>query len=53
MPKVRQAANDRAPTKEELQKLLEYPDRVRCIFMNIGLNRKTIYLASRRPNVSI
>ncbi len=27
MPKVRQAANDRAPTKEELQKLIEYPDR--------------------------
>ena len=26
---------------------------VRCIFMNIGLNRKTIYVASRRPNVSI
>jgi hypothetical protein len=27
MPKGRQAANDRAPTIEELQKLLEYPDR--------------------------
>ncbi|MFL6497832.1 MAG: hypothetical protein ACJ70U_03920 [Nitrososphaera sp.] len=27
IPRVRQAANDRAPTKEELQKLIEYPDR--------------------------
>jgi hypothetical protein len=27
MPRVRQAANDRSPTKEELQKLIEYPDR--------------------------
>ena len=27
MPKGRQAANDRAPTIEELQKLLEYSDR--------------------------
>src|SRR5919198_6711362 len=27
MTRVRQAANDRAPTMEELQKLIEYPDR--------------------------
>ena len=27
MPRVRQAANDRAPTIEEIQKLVEYPDR--------------------------
>jgi integrase len=27
LPKGRQAANDRAPTLEELQKLIEYPDR--------------------------
>jgi hypothetical protein len=27
LPKARQAANDRAPTLEELQKLVEYPDR--------------------------
>jgi len=27
MPRVRQAANDRAPTIEEIQKLIEYPDR--------------------------
>jgi len=27
MPKGRQAANDRAPTVEELEKLVEYPDR--------------------------
>jgi hypothetical protein len=27
LPKGRQAANDRAPTKEEIQKLVEYPDR--------------------------
>ena len=26
MPKGRQAANDRAPTLEELQKLTEYPE---------------------------
>jgi integrase len=27
MPRVRQAANDRAPTLEELRRLIEYPDR--------------------------
>ena len=27
LPKRRNAANDRAPTIEELQKLIEYPDR--------------------------
>jgi integrase len=27
LPKRRNAANDRAPTTEELQKLIEYPDR--------------------------
>jgi hypothetical protein len=27
LPKRRQAANDRAPTIEEIHKLLEYPDR--------------------------
>jgi hypothetical protein len=27
LPKGRQAANDRAPTVEEIQKLTEYPDR--------------------------
>ena len=27
MPRVRQAANDRAPTMEELRRLIEYPDR--------------------------
>jgi restriction endonuclease len=27
IPRVRQAANDRAPTKEELQSLVQYPDR--------------------------
>ena len=27
LPKGRQAANDRAPTREEIQRLLEYPDR--------------------------
>lgn len=27
VPRGRQAANDRAPTKEEIQRLLEYPDR--------------------------
>jgi hypothetical protein len=27
MPRVRQAANDRAPTIDEIQKLVEYPDR--------------------------
>jgi len=27
LPRGKQAANDRAPTKEEIQKLLEYPDR--------------------------
>jgi integrase len=27
LPKARTAANDRAPTIEELQKLVEYPDR--------------------------
>jgi hypothetical protein len=27
MPRVRQVANDRAPTKEEIQKLIEYPYR--------------------------
>src|SRR5690349_6324885 len=27
MPKGRQAANDRAPTIEEIQRLVEYPDR--------------------------
>ena len=27
LPKARQAANDRAPTLEELHKLIEYPDR--------------------------
>lgn len=27
LPKGRQAANDRAPTIEEIRKLVEYPDR--------------------------
>ena len=27
LPNPRQAANDRAPTIEEIKKLLEYPDR--------------------------
>jgi hypothetical protein len=27
VPRGREAANDRAPTKEEIQRLLEYPDR--------------------------
>ena len=27
LPKARRAANDRAPTTEELQKLVEFPDR--------------------------
>jgi hypothetical protein len=27
LPRARQAANDRAPTIEEIQKLIEYPDR--------------------------
>ena len=27
MPRGKQAANDRAPTKEEIQKLVQYPDR--------------------------
>ena len=27
LPRARQAANDRAPTIEEIQKLVEYPDR--------------------------
>jgi integrase len=27
IPRGRQAANDRAPTKEEIQRLIEYPDR--------------------------
>lgn len=27
LPRVREAANDRAPTLEEIQKLVEYPDR--------------------------
>lgn len=27
VPRRRQAANDRAPTREEIQRLLEYPDR--------------------------
>ena len=27
VPRGRQAANDRAPTREEIQRLLEYPDR--------------------------
>jgi hypothetical protein len=27
LPKGRQAANDRAPTIEEMQRLVEYPDR--------------------------
>lgn len=27
LPRGKQAANDRAPTKEEIQKLVEYPDR--------------------------
>jgi hypothetical protein len=32
MPRVRQAANDRSPTLEEIQKLVEYPDhRIKAI----------------------
>jgi len=27
LPKGRQAANDRAPTIDEIQRLIEYPDR--------------------------
>lgn len=27
LPKARQSANDRAPTAEELEKLIEFPDR--------------------------
>jgi len=27
LPRTNQAANDRAPTLEEIQKLVEYPDR--------------------------
>jgi hypothetical protein len=27
LPRARQAANDRAPTIEEIQKIVEYPDR--------------------------
>ena len=34
LPKGRQAANDRAPTLEEIHKLVEYPDRrIKPIFV--------------------
>ena len=38
MPRVRQAANDRAPTMEELRRLIEYPDRrIKPIVYTMGI----------------
>jgi hypothetical protein len=37
LPKGRQAANDRAPTLEEIQRLVEYPDRrIKAIVYTYG-----------------
>ena len=34
MPRVRQVANDRAPTIEEIQRLVEYPDhRIKSMYI--------------------
>ena len=41
IPRAKQAANDRAPTIEEIQKLVEYPDRriklIVCIMISSGI----------------
>jgi len=41
MSRVKQAANDRAPTKEEIQKIMEYPDRrikpIICTMISSGI----------------
>jgi len=41
IPRTKQAANDRAPTLEEIQKLVEYPDRrikpIICMMISSGI----------------
>jgi hypothetical protein len=40
LPKVRRYADDRAPTLEEIQKMIEYPDRrmSNCMYYDLFWN---------------
>lgn len=51
LPKARQAANDRAPTLEEIRKIVEYPDRQtpNTIQQLIDLIQLYLFLSSYFP----
>ena len=52
LPNARQSANDRAPTIEEIRKLLEYPDRrIKPIVYTMIFAANTFPLLSLRGTI--